>query len=521
MPTAREFWLLTALLLFLPACGPVPQSTNTLVYGRGGDADILDPVLTSSGEAVTVIVNVFDTLVTYHDETLEIVPSLAEKWESSEDGLHWTFHVRPDVEFHDGTPCDAKAIAASLNRMMEESVAYRAHYQMIDSISQEENKRVIIKLSQPSPLFLTNLAMFPASIVSPTALEKDPEGFGRNPIGTGPFKFDSWVPKQKIVLTANEDHWRGRPELDRVVILAVDESAIRVKQISRGEIHIADNLPPSELDSLADVPGVELQSLAGTNVGYLTTQTEKPPLDNVKVRKAIAMSIDKQALCQRVYSGHAIPAKTLVPPTIDAHHDGLEDYPYDPVAAKSLLEEAAAEAGFSLPLELSMFVMQQPRPYMQQPRQTALFIRDSLEKIGIELEITVIDLRQYWARLSRGEHELALAGWTSDNNDPDNFLYSLLDSDSINDQGGNNFSRYDNPELHELLMQGKTMLDKEARRELYLEAQELIHADVPVVPLAHTQVRIAQRKNVEGYKLHPSALVRLRLARLTDNDSAE
>jgi ABC-type transport system substrate-binding protein len=250
-------------------------------------------------------------------------------------------------------------------------------------------------------------------------------------------------------------------------------------------------------------------------------QNEKPPLNNVKVRRAIAMSIDKQQLTKSVYSGHAEPAKTMVPPTIAAHHSELEDYPYDVPSAKSLLEEAAREEGFSLPLHLSMFVMQQPRPYMQQPRQTALFIRDSLEKIGIELEITTIDLRQYWERLSRGEHELALAGWTSDNNDPDNFLYSLLDSDSINDQGGNNFSRYDNPELHKLLMAGKTELDEAKRKQLYLEAQELIHADVPVVPLAHTQVRIAQRENVAGYKLHASALVRLRLAHLTDQEKSE
>ena len=512
---------LLCLVSLLPACGHTPQATNTLIYGRGGDADILDPVATSSGESVLVLVNVFDTLVTYHDETLEIVPSLAESWEASDDGLHWTFKVRPNVKFHDGTLCDADAIVFNLKRMLSESIAYKSHFQMIESIEANGSAEVVIRLSKPSPLFLSNLAMFPAGVGSPTAIKEMGEQFGRHPVGTGPFKFESWQPKQKLVLSAFDDHWRGRPQLDKVVILAVDESAIRVKQISRGEIHIADNLPPSELDSLANAPGIVIQSKPGTNVGYLSIQNQKPPLDNMKVRQAIAMSIDKELLCKTVYSGHAEPAKTMVPPTIAAHHGDLEDYPFDPAAARSLLEEAAAEGGFTLPLKLSLFAMQQPRPYMQQPRQTSLFIRDSLQKIGIEVEITTIDLRQYWERLSRGEHELALAGWTSDNNDPDNFLYSLLDSDSISDAGGNNFSRYNNPQLHELLMQGKTELQPEARNQLYREAQELIHADVPVVPLVHTQVRIAQRENLAGYVLHPSALVRLRLAHFSDQPAVE
>ncbi len=489
------------------------QKRTTLVYGRGGDADILDPVLTSSGETVKVLVNVFDTLVAYDDETLEIVPSLAERWETSDDGLTWTFHLRPQVTFHDGSPLDAEAIKFNFARLLKKGFGYRAHYAPIASVTVQDELTVVFQLKYASPVFLNNLAMFPASICSPQAVRQDEAAFGFHPVGTGPFKFQSWTPKQKLVLEANTEYWRGPPGVDRVIFLPIDESAIRVKQLERGEIHIADNLPPSELDVLATRPGVVLQSLPGMNVGYLAMQNEKPPLNNKKVRQAIWFAIDKRRLCEVTYSGHARPAFTLVPPTVFAHHTGLQDRPYDIARAKKLLAEAAREDGFALPLKMQLFAMQQPRPYMQQPRQTALVIRDSLEKIGIDLTITTIDLRQYWQRLSRGEHELALAGWTSDNNDPDNFLYALLDPDNINDQGGNNLSRYNNAEVHRRLIAAQRELDPAVRKRLYFEAQEIIFDDAPVVPLVHTDQRVALRAEVQGYKIHPSTLVRLRLAR--------
>ncbi|MCA9202643.1 MAG: hypothetical protein KDA59_06350, partial [Planctomycetales bacterium] len=153
------------------------------------------------------------------------------------------------------------------------------------------------------------------------------------------------------------------------------------------------------------------------------------------------------------------------------------------------------------------------RPYMQEPLQTASFIKDALAAIGIEVEIQTKPVNQHFDHLMSGGHELGLAGWSSDNNDPDNFLYSLLDSDNIGEHG-NNLSRYNNPEVHRLLLAAQSELDDAARLKMYLQAQELIFADAPVVPLVHTQVRIAQRDVLKGYLLHPSNLVRLRLARI-------
>jgi peptide/nickel transport system substrate-binding protein len=175
------------------------------------------------------------------------------------------------------------------------------------------------------------------------------------------------------------------------------------------------------------------------------------------------------------------------------------------------MERDAAEEGFELPLRLTLAVMAQPRPYMQQPLRVAAFVKDSLAAIGIEVTIDTKPVNQHFQRAMAGDFQLALAGWISDNSDPDNFLYTLLDQDNIS-QHGNNLSRYRSAPLHELLLAGQRELDESKRLSLYHRAQEIVLADAPCVPLVHTQQRVAQVASLRGYWLHPATLQRLRLA---------
>ncbi|MFM7845523.1 MAG: ABC transporter substrate-binding protein [Planctomycetota bacterium] len=501
--------------------GSATGEQATLVYGRAGDANTLDPINTDIGESVKVIVNVFDTLVTYHQENLELVPSLATKWSRSEDGLTWTFTLREGVRFHDGEVVNAAAVVFSFERLIGENHPavydparpYQPNYKMIDRVAAPDEQTVVFQLKEPSAIFLNNLAMFPASVVSPKSVEKLGKQFATNPVGSGPFKFARWKRDQQIVLEAFPDYWDGKPEVQRVIFLPIAEAATRVQQLKQGTIHFAEDLPPTELDAVATLPGITIQEQVALNVGYLTLQTEKPPLNNLKVRQAIGHAINKAELVKVVYAGHAKPAVNMVPPAMWGHHDQLADRAYDLAAAKRLLAEAAKEDGFTLPVKLRFSIMSQPRPYMQQPLQTATLIKDSLAQIGIELTVDPRPISQHFEHLMAGRHELGLAGWTTDNSDPDNFLYSLLDSDNISEHG-NNLSRYRNEEVHRLLTAAQRELDTDKRLEMYHRAQELCLADVPVVPLVHTEIRLAQRSNVQGYRLHPGSLVRLRWTRL-------
>ncbi|MDX1946113.1 MAG: ABC transporter substrate-binding protein, partial [Pirellulaceae bacterium] len=491
----------------------------TLVYAQPEDPKTLDPINTDIAEAVHVLTNLLDTLVTYDNERAEIVPALAECWEHTPDGLAWTFHLRPGVVFHDGTPCNAAAVKTSFDRLIAEkhplafdtARPYRAAYNMIDQIETPDDLVVVLKLNHPSANLLANLAMFAASVVSPTALEKHGAGFGEHPVGTGPFKFVRWTRDQQLVCAAFDQHWRGRPKIDNLVWVPVRENATRVQRLARGEVQVAENLTPVELDLLTKNPRLAIQEQTGMNVAYLTMQVEKPPLNNRKVREAIYRAIDKPTLIKLGYGGHAQPAKTLVPPAMWGHAGDLTDLEYDPARARELLKEAAAEAGFTLPLALSLAVMSEARPYLQQPEAIQGYMKEALGEIGIEVTIDARSVNQHFEHLMAGRHQLGLAGWNSDNSDPDNFLYSLLDPDNIAEQG-NNLSRWRNDRFHELMLAGQRELDVAKRLAIYHEAQAIVLQELPVVPLVHTKLRAAHSKELQGFKLHPTGLIRLRNA---------
>jgi peptide/nickel transport system substrate-binding protein len=366
-------------------------------------------------------------------------------------------------------------------------------------------------LKHPSAVFLSNLAMFCGSVVSPTALEKSGSQFADQPVGTGPFRVAKWARDQQLVLARFDDHWRGPAKLKNIIFVPVRESATRLQRLQRGEIDLADNLSPSELAILAKDPAMTVQEVDGMNVCYLSMQTEKPPLDNVKVRQAIWLAINKPELIQVGYTGHAEPAKSMVPPTMWGYYDSLEDRPFDLEAAKKLMDEAAAEAGFSLPVKLSLSIPNQARTYMPRPIEMADFLKDVLGQIGIQVSVVGRDVNQHFEALMAGKHELGLAGWNSDNADPDNFLYSLLDPDNISD-AGNNLSRWRNDRFHELLLAGQKEMDEKKRLAMYHEAQQLVLDEAPVVPLAHTKIRTGHKSRLKGFRLHTTGLVRLRQA---------
>ncbi len=518
--------LIAATLLLAAGCNTPPPQTDTLIYAQASDPKTLDPVNTDIAEAVHVITNIFDTLVTYDDRTTELVPALAEKWTVSEDGQTWTFTLRDNVLFHDHTNCDSAAVKTTFDRMLADehpllydaARPYQSSYSMIDTIETPDRLTVVFHLKTPSAIFLTNLAMFPASIVSPTALKEKGKEFADAPVGTGPFRVVKWNRDQQLVLQGFEKHWRGAPPVKNLIIVPVKDNTTRVQRLTRGEVHLVDSLAPQDYDAAAKDPALVVQEQVGMNVSYLTMQMEKPPLNLLKVRQAIAHAIDKQTLMKIGFDGHAEPATSMVPPGMWGHDKSLVDHPFDVAKAKQLMQEAAAAANFTLPIKLNLSVMSQARPYLPQPIPMAGFLKDSLREIGIEVTVSGRDVNEHFDHLMAGRHELGLAGWTSDNSDPDNFLYSLLDPDNISERG-NNLSRFRDPKFHELLIAGQTEINADNRLPLYHQAQAIALREIPVVPLAHTQLRAAHVKRLSGFHLHPTGLVRLGKARL--NVSAE
>ncbi|MCE9582838.1 MAG: ABC transporter substrate-binding protein [Planctomycetes bacterium] len=510
------------VVLALAGCGKSgtavkPGDEGTIVYARGADSKKLDPQAIEDGESVNVVTQIFDTLVAFEAKSTKVEPALATSWTAADAGKKWTFKLRGGVKFHDGTACDAAAVAANFDRYLNASSPLRSGltetpydflYKNIAKVEALGADQVVFTLTESNATFLTNLAMFPASISSPAAMAKWKESYGEHPVGTGPFKFVSWDPKQKIVLEANAEYWGGAPKSKKLIFAVIAENSVRVQRLRAGEVHIIDGVAPGDLDSLRGDPACRLMIEPGMNFSYLAINTEKPPFDRAEVRQAIAMAIDKPELLKLAYRGVGQTGPNALPPTIWGYNSDVADYPYDPAKAKAAIT-AAGLAG----KEIDLYVMPNPRAYVPDPASVGAVVKQRLEAAGLKPRIMspVWEGGVYLAELKAGKHDIALVGWITDNGDPDNFLFTLFHSSAIPDQ---NYARYRSKEFDGLVEQAQREPELAKRTDLYRKAQEVMRRDTPVVPLAYLPNIAATRANVEGYTLHPMGLVRLKDASL-------
>lgn len=513
----RSFSLsLIGCVVLVAGCTPAPEalSGKVLIYGRGNDAVTLDPADAEDGESVKTITNVFDTLVTYDDNGTDLVPALAESWTQNESGTEWTFKLRQGVTFHDDTPFDADAVVFTFDRLINPdfpdrngaAVPYRADYAVIEKVEAKGPYEVSFTLKRPSGIFLRKLAMFPAAIVSPGAVKEMKEGFKSNPVGTGPFVFGEWVPGERLSMLANPKHWRGAPKVDQVILKPILEPAARKRQLSGGEIHMADELSIPVRKQVREDKNLKLDTCPGMNTAYIAMNNERPPFNDPRARRAIAHAIDKEAIARSAYEGEGQIATTLVPKAMWGHHDGIQNYTYDPEKAKALLKEAGIAPG----TKVKFFAMRNSRPYMPSPEQVTAIVTQQLKEIGLDPVVHSPDWGNYLNQVGNGEHDICLMGWQTDNADPDNFLFALLDKENAIPPKAHNLSFYKSEPVHELLIAAQGETDQAKRLELYKKAQEIIHEDCPIVPLMHLDLAVGKRLNVEGYKLHPTGLVILR-----------
>ncbi|WP_042479012.1 ABC transporter substrate-binding protein [Bacillus ndiopicus] len=477
-----------------------------LVFGRGGDSVSLDPAIVTDGESYKVTQNLFETLLNFGEEDTTIHPGLATEWDISEDGLTYTFQLQEGVKFHDGTDFNAEAVVKNVNRWKggtEEDFYYfnsmfKAEGQdIIADVKAEGDYTVVFTLSRQQAPFLKNLAMSPFGIASPTAFEAAGDKFGDNPVGTGPFKFVDWKRNDSITIEKFADYWQeGLPKLDKVIFRSIPDNSARLNDLVAGNIDLADGINPSDGKVIEADSKLQLIERPSMNIGYLGLTSTRKPFDNKLVRQAVNYAIDKQAIVDAFFEGRAQVAKNPMPPSISGYNDDIEGYPYDPEKAKALLAEAGYDGA---PIEL--WAMPVPRPYMPDGAKVAEVIQKNLEDIGMPAKIVTYEWATYLDKAKDGEADAFMLGWTGDNGDADNFIYTLLDEDNI---GSNNYSYFKNAETHKLLIQAQSETDENVRIELYKKAQEIIHEEAPWVPLAHSTPLLAAKAEVKGFIPHPT-----------------
>ena len=490
------------------------KSGGTLVYGRGADSVSLDPINVTDGESIRVTHNIYETLLEY-DHNLELQPKLATDYNSSEDGLTWTFQLREGVKFHDGTDFNADAVVFNFERWMDPENPYHEgdfpYYpflyggfkgdanHLIESVTATGEHELEIVLKRKTAPFLSYLAISMFGIASPAAIEQYGAGIGENPVGTGPFKFDEWNRNNTITLSKNEEYWMdGKPYLDQVIYQVIPENSARLNALQTGEIDIVDGMNSSDTTIVEDTEGIELLKRPSFNIGYMAFNMEKEPFDNPLVRQAINMAIDKEEIVEAFYNGLADPATSPLPPSLWSHDESLEKYDYNVEEAKKLLAEAGYEDGFTTELH----TMSNPRPYLPEPMKIAEAIQSDLAEIGITADIVSSEWATYLEDTKNGKHSMAMYGWTGVMADPDNFLYPNLSKTNA-EVPAQNIAFYKSDEFTSLITEARETIDQDKRTELYQQAQQLFQEDSPWVMLAYTTPPLAQSDYVEDYNPHP------------------
>lgn len=521
MKQRKGIWALVLMLLFSLALVGCNKSAGTdekpadegdtagetsggqLVFARGGDSTSLDPAITTEGEAFRVTDNLYETLVNFGPQDTEIEPGLATDWTPSEDGLTHTLNLREGVKFHDGTDFNAEAVVFNFERWKAGDAEQFAYYtsqfgDKIDSVTAVDEYTVEFKLNAPIAPFYKNLAMSPFGIASPAALEEFGDDFFKNPVGTGPFKFKEWKENDRITIVKNEDYWQeGLPKLDEVIFTVIPENSARLNALATGEADLIDGVNFSDKATIDSNPDLQVIERPSLNVGYLGLTSTRGPLKDKLVRQALNYAVNKQQIIDAFYAGAADPAINPMPPVIAGYNPDVADYPYDPEKAKELLAEAGYPDGF----EMELWAMPVARPYMPEGQKVAEALQKMFEAVGVKAKIVTYEWGTYLDKAAKGEADTFLLGWTGDNGDADNFLYVLLDQDSI---GSNNYSYYQNAEVHELLLKAQASSDQAEREELYKQAQVIIKDDAPWIPLVHSTPLLAASKNVINFLPHPT-----------------
>lgn len=446
-----------------------------------------------------IIHALYDGLVEWN-EKMELEPALATSWTPSEDGTVWTFKLRQGVKFHDGTPFNSQAVKVTFEHLLDkETVARRAaNYALIKDIATPDDHTVKFTIDPPSPDFPFLMADRSCKIISPTALEKYGKDFVRNPVGTGPFKFEEWVPNSHVSAVINPDYWGPKPQVRRFVYKSIPEPAARVIALKTGEADVVINLPPADVENLKNDPNLMVQTTPGLTIIEAEPRQTKPPFNDVRVRYALNMAIDKDAIISKIMRGLARPLNS---PSIPGLWGSFEFEPvkYDPEKAKQLLAEAGYPNGIDITLN---YVSGR----WAGDDQVAEALQGYWANVGIRTKINKIAQAELGPGLREDPDKMAgqLFMIIKTSEYTDYHIYRMYHSDATLRTVTAQHYGYSNPEVDKLIELEQRTYDPEKRLQIFKQLQELVWKDQPLVYIFH-QVNIwGQSKNVSGFKMLPN-----------------
>lgn len=509
--------------LALPALLAVGQvGAKTLVYCSEGSPENFAPSINTTGTSFDASEQIYDNLVDFERGGTKVVPGLAEKWDVSKDGLEYTFHLRKGVKwqsnknFKPSRDMNADDILFMFERQWKENDPYfkvtssnHAYFgdmgmpKLLKSVDKVDEYTVKIVLNAPEAPFLSNLAMQYAGVQSKEyaiAMLKagTPEKLDQEPVGTGPFMLVQYQKDAIIRYKAFPQYWAGKAKIDDLIFSITPDASVRWAKLQKGECHVMPYPNPADLPAIRKDANVVVMEQPGLNIGYLAYNTTKKPFDDVRVRKAVNMAINKKAIVDAVYLGTGVPATNPIPPTQWSYNKAIKDDAFNPEEAKKLLAAAGLKDGFATDL----WAMPVQRPYNPNAKRIAELMQADLAKVGIKAEIKSFEWGEYRKRMQSGEHQMGMLGWTGDNGDPDNFLNTLLGCSSAK-QNGSNVAKFCYQPFEDLIQKAKVVSNPAERAKLYEKAQVIFKEQAPWFTIAHAVQIKPVRKEVIGFKLSP------------------
>jgi len=505
-----------------------PARAQTFVFGWPAEPVQLDPAVVVDGVSLAITYQIYETLVRLRASTTEIEPGLAERWETTANGLVWTFHLRRGARFHDGAPADAAAVVWNFERWRTTGHPQHADQvragqtfeywesqfggfddrSVVSRVDAVDPHTVRLTLRQPLAPLLANLVIPGFAIASPKAVERWGTAFGKHPVGSGPFRFVEWRPGEAVVLEANPDYWGARPKVQRVVGRAIKDNAKRLAALRAGELHGMEGLNPDDVAAVKRDPELRLLLRPANTTGYVAFNFKVKEFQDRRVRQAFAHAIDKRALVGALYGETGLVATQFQPPVLWGHDPALRDHEHDPAKARALLRQAGFANGLKTitwqdgrPEPLALWYMPVARPYFPNPREIAQAIAADLARAGIAARPETVDWAVYLERTQHGRLPLFMLGWIGDNGDPDNCLCYVFCAPGAPSQGF-----YANRALTDLLLRGQALTTQVERARLYRRAERLLHDEVARLFIAHSQAPLAFSKRVRGYVPNPTAV---------------
>jgi len=494
-----ETWLplvvvaIGAFAVAVPAMhlGRAQAADNDVLRVRiGSDVTSFDPHRSSTIENTTFAAHVYDGLFGYNLDDMSIVPRLAESHTVSNDGLTYTIKIRRGVKFH-GTygEVTAEDVKFSFDRVKNPATAspWAGEFRNVE-IKVEDAYTVKLTLLRPNANFLHTLAARnQALILSKKALEDKSSDWTTNPVGSGPYKFASWRPGNRVVLTANDAYYRGRPKVDRVeLVLIPEETSAEIALLNR-EIDVFFALQsPEIIERLRTRPKITVDSKPALISCHLVLNNTVPPLNDVRVRRAMAHAIDRESLVKSFFRGTKVRTSTPLTPEYKEYTDAVPQYPFDPKKARALLTEAGYPNGFDF-----NYITVALSPYDQFP----IVVADNLRSVGIRVKLTVMERATYGAARASGNLPSATT-CPSNSPNPDTLLRGLVHSEGF--PPGVNTARYSGADA--ILDAARLERDQAKRMKLYHQAQYQIMTDVPTIPLYADRLFTATHDGVQGVK---------------------